>query len=373
LPAAAKKYVRNADLKSTSAPQSTATTVAVVANASEAAAAAAAAASSSVAAETASVVSDVGEPPLGAAAIVRQLRLLGEPATLFAESNWDRYRRFRRLEASRPAHDEKLVGVQEDDFGAAMRALASKEKDSAIDAAANTKRHVRDADEGKAATSDTGAAAAAGAAANSTDAAQKPMSAAERAIQAYLDEQRQQEQQAKRVLGPEKAAYKTEGDLTEAEKDQAIAAILKRFMREWDELLAARPESESKTPQGRIATATFAQCTAHIEPLFRALAKNALHAEIRQHLFKICVHMERKEYVKAHDAYILLSIGNAAWPMGVTMVGIHERAGRSRIEDTKTSHILNDETQRKYIQSVKRLLSFAQTRYPTKPSQMVVF
>jgi pre-mRNA-splicing factor 18 len=332
--------------------------------------AATATAASSVAVETVSVVSDVGEPPLGAAAIVRQLRLLGEPATLFAESNWDRYRRFRRLEASRSVHDEKLVGVQEDDFGAAMRALATKEKDSAIDAAANTKRHVRDADESKAATSDTGAAAAA---ANSTDAAQKPMSAAERAIQAYLAEQQQQEQQAKRVLGPEKAAYKTEGDLTEAEKDQAIAAILKRFMREWDELLAARPESESKTPQGRIATATFAQCTAHIEPLFRALTKNALHAEIRQHLFKICVHMERKEYVKAHDAYILLSIGNAPWPMGVTMVGIHERAGRSRIEDTKTSHILNDETQRKYIQSVKRLLSFAQTRYPTKPSQMVVF
>lgn len=26
-----------------------------------------------------------------------------------------------------------------------------------------------------------------------------------------------------------------------------------------------------------------------------------------------------------------LAIGNAPWPMGVTMVGIHERSGRSRI------------------------------------------
>jgi len=26
-----------------------------------------------------------------------------------------------------------------------------------------------------------------------------------------------------------------------------------------------------------------------------------------------------------------LAIGNAPWPMGVTMVGIHERAGRSKI------------------------------------------
>jgi pre-mRNA-splicing factor 18 len=323
-----------------------------------------------------STAADVGEPPLGAHAIVRQLRLLGEPAILFAESNWDRYRRFRRLEASRATHDEKLVGVQEDDFGAAMRALASKEKDFAVDAASNPKRQARDADERKAIAGDSTAAAAAttGSTASTSDGAQKPMSAAERAVQAFLAEQQQQQPgQAQRVHAPQKAEYKTEGTLTEIEKDQTITAILKRFMREWDEVLAARPETESKTPQGRIASATFAQFTAHIEPLFRALSKNSLHPEIRQHLFTICVHMERKEYVKAHDAYIMLSIGNAAWPMGVTMVGIHERAGRSRIEDAKTAHILNDETQRKYIQSVKRLLSFAQQRYPTKPSQMVIF
>lgn len=330
----------------------------------------------------------MGEPPLSAAAIVRQLRSLGEPALLFAESSWERYRRFRRLEATRATHDEKLVGVQEDDFGAAMRALASKEKESAIAAAGHGKRRARDADEPSAAevaaagdaaaavaaAAATAAAAAVGAASSSADAgaAEKPLSAAERAVLAYLA-------QDKAAHSPKKAAaaatatYKTEGDLTEADKDHAIAVILRRFMNEWDQLLASRPESESKTPQGRVATATFAQCTAHIEPLFRALAKNTLHPEIRQHLFTICVHMERKEYVKAHDAYILLAIGNAAWPMGVTMVGIHERAGRSKIEDNKTAHILNDETQRKYIQSVKRLLSFAQSRYPSRPSQMVNF
>ena len=88
-------------------------------------------------------------------------------------------------------------------------------------------------------------------------------------------------------------------------------------------------------------------------------------------MFDICVSLDRQEYVKAHDAYILLAIGNAAWPMGVTMVGIHERAGRSKIYDTKTAHILNDETQRKYITAIKRLMSFAQDARPTKPSQMV--
>ena len=38
-----------------------------------------------------------------------------------------------------------------------------------------------------------------------------------------------------------------------------------------------------------------------------------------------------KEYVRANDIYMSLCIGNAPWPMGVTMVGIHERSGRSKI------------------------------------------
>lgn len=64
-----------------------------------------------------------------------------------------------------------------------------------------------------------------------------------------------------------------------------------------------------------------------------------------------------KEYVRAHDKYLELAIGNAPWPMGVTMVGIHERSGRARIFTSQVAHILNDETQRKYLQSVKRMLT----------------
>jgi len=35
--------------------------------------------------------------------------------------------------------------------------------------------------------------------------------------------------------------------------------------------------------------------------------------------------------------------------MGVTMVGIHERAGRSKIFSSNIAHVLNDETSRKYL------------------------
>ena len=45
-----------------------------------------------------------------------------------------------------------------------------------------------------------------------------------------------------------------------------------------------------------------------------------------------------------------MAIGNAPWPIGVTMVGIHARKGREKINDKNVAHVLNDETQRKYIQ-----------------------
>jgi pre-mRNA-splicing factor 18 len=64
--------------------------------------------------------------------------------------------------------------------------------------------------------------------------------------------------------------------------------------------------------------------------------------------------MQKREYQAANDSYLRLSIGNAAWPIGVTMVGIHERSAREKIGQDSVAHVLNDEVSRKYIQSVKR-------------------
>jgi Prp18 domain len=54
-----------------------------------------------------------------------------------------------------------------------------------------------------------------------------------------------------------------------------------------------------------------------------------------------------------------------AWPIGVTMVGIHERSAREKLhESDNKAHIMSDESTRKYLQSIKRCLSFAQVRWP---------
>ena len=57
-----------------------------------------------------------------------------------------------------------------------------------------------------------------------------------------------------------------------------------------------------------------------------------------------------QHFIQANDAYLQMAIGNAPWPIGVTMVGIHARTGREKIFSKHVAHVLNDETQRKYIQ-----------------------
>ena len=54
--------------------------------------------------------------------------------------------------------------------------------------------------------------------------------------------------------------------------------------------------------------------------------------------------------VQASDIYLKMAIGNAPWPIGVDQVGIHMRPSRETISMRYVAHVLNDETQRKFIQ-----------------------
>ena len=69
---------------------------------------------------------------------------------------------------------------------------------------------------------------------------------------------------------------------------------------------------------------------------------------------EIVHYMQTRSYQRANDAYLRLSIGNAAWPIGVTHVGIHERSAREGIAEGVIAHVLNDQVSRKWIQAVKR-------------------
>lgn len=46
-----------------------------------------------------------------------------------------------------------------------------------------------------------------------------------------------------------------------------------------------------------------------------------LPSDVLARITEIVHHMQKRQYQKANDAYLRLSIGNAPWPIGVTMVG----------------------------------------------------
>ena len=89
-------------------------------------------------------------------------------------------------------------------------------------------------------------------------------------------------------------------------------------------------------------------------------------------LFQLVSFCEDGDFRSANDQYLQGAIGKAAWPIGLTMVGIHERSGRERISTSKVAHVMNNEAQRKYFTSVKRLMTYAQTKRTDIPPSMKV-
>ncbi|KAI8906846.1 pre-mRNA splicing factor [Gorgonomyces haynaldii] len=136
------------------------------------------------------------------------------------------------------------------------------------------------------------------------------------------------------------------------------------LLQEWQQSLESRPDDEKRTSQGKLAQATCVQTGEYLKPLFKKLKKNKIPEDVLELLTEITFWTIQREYMQANDAYIRLSIGNAPWPIGVTAVSGHERANDEKIKNTNIAHILNDETQRKWIQSIKRLITFAQQKYP---------
>ncbi|KAF8199498.1 Prp18 domain-containing protein [Pholiota molesta] len=143
-----------------------------------------------------------------------------------------------------------------------------------------------------------------------------------------------------------------------------IYYALKRTLKDWEEAMDERPDNVKRTTQGKLAAATQVQSAEYLKPLFKTLRSRSLPPDMLARMAEIVHYMQKRQYQRANDSYLRLSIGNAPWPIGVTMVGIHERSAREKISADQVAHVLNDEVSRKYIQSLKRLLTFAQTKYP---------
>jgi len=152
-----------------------------------------------------------------------------------------------------------------------------------------------------------------------------------------------------------------------------IWEFIKVVMTMWGQELNSRTDHEKMSVKGKMEAATYAQTRGYMKPLLRMLKKNTLTDDIRDSLTQIVKLTLQRDYIHANDKYLEMAIGNAPWPIGVTNAGIHARPGRERIFSKHVAHVLNDETQRKYIQGLKRLLSKCQQYYRTDPSRSVDF
>ena len=140
---------------------------------------------------------------------------------------------------------------------------------------------------------------------------------------------------------------------------------------EWEKSLSEEIKNKIDTNELHSKLGIYKQCRGYIKTLLIHLKEKTVPQFILDKLFEIMVFCIDRDYIRANDNYIDLSIGDAPWPMGVTMVGIHERTGRSRIYNSQVAYILNDDITKKYLQSVKRVMSFIQRNHPKHPSQSV--
>lgn len=239
--------------------------------------------------------------------VIRRLRERGEPITLFGESEAESFQRLRRVEILEP---EVNKGFR-NDFQEAMERVDQGYLDELVHEGLQTKEDVK---------------------------------------VPTIDVTWEDIHQNVDLIG------KGDRDL-----DMKVTLLLLQLLlRLWGEQLNNVPASEKRTTKVKIASATYSQTQTYLKPLLRKLRSRTLPEDISDSLTEITKHLLERNYLKASDAYLQMAIGNAPWPIGVTMVGIHARTGREKIFSKNVAHVLNDETQRKYIQALKRLMTKCQ-------------
>ena len=137
-------------------------------------------------------------------------------------------------------------------------------------------------------------------------------------------------------------------------------------MRLWEEDFINRDPAKMESAESKYEIRNYFKTKKDLKSLLKLLYNQDLNNEILDTLYQLVRYAMLTEYIRANDKYYDLGIGNAPWPMGVTMVGIHERAGRSKIFTSQIRHVMNDETQKKYIISIKRLLTLWESKFPGK-------
>jgi len=147
-------------------------------------------------------------------------------------------------------------------------------------------------------------------------------------------------------------------------------------MADWHTDLEKRSVQDTLTAAGKQADVRYKETKEYLRPLFYRLKNRTVDPQLLAGIKIITDAVKDRNYLHAYKIYMGVAIGNSPWPIGVTQVGLHERASREKISYKYAhgkAHIMNDEASRKFIQALKRIMTFCQRRYPTDPSRCVDF
>lgn len=148
-----------------------------------------------------------------------------------------------------------------------------------------------------------------------------------------------------------------------------LASYFTMVLQEWEEALS---KEQRETFAAKAAYNAMVSSKENMTPLFRKFEKGDIDDDVLKPMVEIVKAAQERRYVDANDGYLRLSIGKAAWPIGVTMVGIHERSAREKLHESDKGHVMGDEVTRKFLQSIKRCLSFTQVRWPPEDIQQLM-
>ena len=161
-------------------------------------------------------------------------------------------------------------------------------------------------------------------------------------------------------------------EMKELSSEVMVYKYFKSILKAWARNLDSRPENEKTTAKGKIDTSTHKQCKEYVRPLFKMCKKKNVPPDILMKLDEMVRFCENGDFRSANDKYLRAAIGNAAWPMGLNGVSIHQRAAQDNVGKSNIAHVMNNEIQRKYLTSVKRLMTYAQDLRDDVPPSMKV-
>jgi len=313
----------------------------------------------------------LAKPALSRHEIIRRLRVLEEPATLFGETDDQRWLRLLVAEKNLQVDDETTGGQQEN-----MQLLLQRKGKPPAAKKSPSKTDLKSTPETMPMTSSSSAGIG---------------ELGDSKTGTINDDSNNNNNGALQITTTTTPALDDPGQiaLMASFKAAAVAVAeqnmpvedriikwLKKWSTDWEADMDSRSDDIKKTAAGKHATLRFEETMQYLKPLYLRLKHKNIDPELLAGISLIVQAMKDRNYIHANKIYLGLAIGNSPWPIGVTQVGLHERSAREKISFKGTSgkaHIMNDEATRKYIQALKRLITFCQRKYPTDPSFCVDF